>query len=80
MAFGRSSRRFLFVCGNDRAIMEKAKDFATDVMGVDPEDSVPSQGKDLARELVRKFLERSAPDQGVYLRLSSPSIENVKMN
>lgn len=55
-------RSWLFVPGQKQRMIEKAHGLSADVMMLDIEDGVPPAEKDLARQLIRKALERPAPE------------------
>ncbi len=56
-------RTLLFVPGNRRNMIEKARHLPADVLVLDLEDSVPSLEKASARAQVRDSLARLAPER-----------------
>ena len=65
-------RSLIFVPGNRPNMLERAKDFKTDIVMVDLEDSVPPDEKSTARELASKWVDiLSNHNQKVMIRVNS---------
>ena len=65
-------RSLIFVPGNRSNMLEKAKDFKTDIIMVDLEDSVPPNEKFAARELASEWIDiLSNHNQKVMVRVNS---------
>ena len=65
-------RSLIFVPGNRTNMLEKAKDFKTDIVMVDLEDSVPPNEKFAARELASEWVDiLSNHNQKVMIRVNS---------
>ena len=65
-------RSLIFVPGNRSNMLEKAKDFKTDIVMVDLEDSVPPNEKFAARELASEWVDiLSNHNQKVMVRVNS---------
>ena len=65
-------RSLIFVPGNRTNMLEKAKDFKTDIVMVDLEDSVPPNEKFAARELASEWVDiLSNHNQKVMVRVNS---------
>jgi citrate lyase subunit beta / citryl-CoA lyase len=70
----RLYRSLIFVPGNNKRFLEKAKTLSADIVCFDLEDSVPNKEKSLARHLIKDSLkERSAYFSEVFARTNSPS-------
>ena len=66
-------RSLIFVPGNRRDMLEKAREFDADVIVADLEDSVPPAEKLNAREIVKEMIPTlSGRGQKVVVRLNSP--------
>ena len=65
-------RSLIFVPGNRPNMLERAKDFKTDIVMVDLEDSVPPDEKSTARELASEWVDiLSNHNQKVMVRVNS---------
>ncbi len=65
-------RSALYVPGNRQSMLQKAQNFAADILILDLEDSVPQQEKETARNLVRSMLPGMAvKGQGLIVRTNS---------
>ncbi len=70
----RLYRSLIFVPGNNKRFLEKAKNLSADIVCFDLEDSVPDKEKSLARHLIKNSLkERSDYSSEVFARTNSPS-------
>lgn len=70
----RLLRSLIFVPGNNKRFLQKAKTLPADIVCLDLEDSVPNKEKENARKLIRKALKtRSEYTPEVYVRTNSPS-------
>ena len=70
----RLLRSLLFVPGNNARFIEKAKILAADIICFDLEDSVPTEEKKSARNLIKNALtNRSQYRAEVYVRTNSPT-------
>ncbi|MFY3741132.1 MAG: citrate lyase subunit beta/citryl-CoA lyase [Candidatus Nitrosomirales archaeon] len=68
----RLLRSFLFVPGNNKKFIDKAKTLNVDIICLDLEDSVPMSDKDSARKMLRETLQsRSEFKSEVYVRTNS---------
>ena len=68
----RLLRSLIFVPGNNRHFLEKAKALSADIVCFDLEDSVPDNEKQYARKLIKETLKiRSKYDAEVYVRTNS---------
>ncbi|MFQ5969042.1 MAG: HpcH/HpaI aldolase/citrate lyase family protein [Nitrososphaerales archaeon] len=68
----RLLRGFLFVPGNNRRFIEKAKTLKADVICLDLEDSVPSNDKEHARQMISEVLKADLESSSeVYVRINS---------
>ena len=68
----RLLRSFLFVPGNNKKFIDKAKTLNADIICLDLEDSVPMNDKESARQLVGDALKASSEFTGeVYVRTNS---------
>jgi len=68
----RLLRSFLFVPGNNKRFIDKAKALDTDIICLDLEDSVPINDKESARQVISEILKsRSAFKGEVYVRTNS---------
>jgi len=66
-------RSLIFVPGNSTRFVEKAKTLTPDIICLDLEDSVPSNEKDPAREIIANALSRRQEyGRPVYVRTNSP--------
>ena len=69
----RLLRSLIFVPGNNSRFLEKAKTLSADIICFDLEDSVPTNEKDVARNLIKTALtKRSEYKAEVYVRTNSP--------
>ena len=69
----RLLRSLIFVPGNNSRFLEKAKTLPVDIICFDLEDSVPTNEKDAARNLIKNALtKRSEYKAEVYVRTNSP--------
>jgi len=74
----RLLRSLLFVPGNNARFIEKAKILTADIICFDLEDSVPTEEKKLARNLIKNALtNRSQYRAEVYVRTNSPTSRMV---
>jgi citrate lyase subunit beta / citryl-CoA lyase len=65
-------RSLIFVPGNNRRFVDKAKTLQADIICFDLEDSVPSNEKDLARKIIAEALTwRTQYKSSFYLRINS---------
>jgi citrate lyase subunit beta/citryl-CoA lyase len=65
-------RSLIFVPGNNRRFVDKAKALQADIICFDLEDSVPSNEKDLARKIIAEALTwRTQYKSSFYLRINS---------
>ncbi|MFQ6025222.1 MAG: HpcH/HpaI aldolase/citrate lyase family protein [Nitrosopumilaceae archaeon] len=70
----RLLRSLIFVPGNNRRFLEKAKVLPADIVCFDLEDSVPHKEKGKARKLIKEALKmRSEYAPEVYVRINSPA-------
>ena len=68
----RLLRSFLFVPGNNKRFIDKAKTLNADIICLDLEDSVPATDKESARQLISEtLLSRSEFKSEVYVRTNS---------
>jgi citrate lyase subunit beta/citryl-CoA lyase len=68
----RLLRSFLFVPGNNKKFIDKAKTLNADIVCLDLEDSVPMNEKDSARKMISETLQsRSEFKSEVYIRTNS---------
>ena len=66
-------RSILFVPGDDRKKIERARNSAADTLILDLEDAIPPEGKDEARQCVREELQRGVEgNQEVAVRINPP--------
>ena len=69
----RLFRSLLFVPGNNSRFLEKAKSLSADIICFDLEDSVPSEQKKSARNLIKNVLKNSSEyNSEIYVRTNSP--------
>lgn len=69
----RLLRSLLFVPGNNDRFLEKAKSLHADIICFDLEDSVPSEEKKSARNLIKNALKNRAEyNSEIYVRTNSP--------
>jgi len=65
-------RSLIFVPGNNRRFVDKAKALQADIICFDLEDSVPLNEKDLARKIIAEILTwRTQYKSSIYLRINS---------
>ncbi len=68
----RLLRSFLFVPGNNKKFIDKAKTLNADIICLDLEDSVPANDKESARKMINDTLQlRSEFKSEVYVRINS---------
>ncbi|MGH9877632.1 MAG: HpcH/HpaI aldolase/citrate lyase family protein, partial [Nitrososphaerales archaeon] len=68
----RLLRSFLFVPGNNKKFIDKAKTLGADIICLDLEDSVPLNDKDSARQMISETLQsRPEFNSEVYVRTNS---------
>jgi len=70
----RLYRSLIFVPGNNKRFLEKAKTLSADIVCFDLEDSVPDKEKSLARHLIKNSLKESSDySSEVFARTNSPT-------
>ena len=66
-------RSLIFVPGNNRRFLDKARDLGADIVCLDLEDSVPEAQKADARRMVAEALDRGGFGPAVFVRVNSPA-------
>lgn len=66
-------RSLIFVPGNNRRFLDKARDLRADIVCLDLEDSVPEAQKAEARRMVAEALDRGGFGSAVFVRVNSPA-------
>ena len=66
-------RSLIFVPGNNRRFLDKARDLEADIVCLDLEDSVPQAQKEEARGMVSAALDEGGYRSAVFVRTNSPA-------
>lgn len=66
-------RSLIFVPGNNRRFLDKARNLRADIVCLDLEDSVPGPQKAEARRMVAGALDRGGFEPAVFVRVNSPA-------
>ncbi len=75
----RLVRSFLFVPGNNKRFIDKAKSLNVDIICLDLEDSVISDGKESSRQVIIETLKSRSEFRGeVYVRINSFDSNNMQ--